>query len=54
MEYTVVDQLQKLNENIVYLTDMLERKFGGDYEDNLNVTLRTDKAIKVINDKEDK
>ena len=54
MDYTVADQLQKLNENIVYLTDMLERKLGGGSEDNLNVTLYTDKPIRVINDKEDK
>ncbi len=43
----ITEELHKLNENISYLTDMLEHKFGGDSYDNLNVTLYTDKPIQV-------
>ena len=47
------EQLYKLNENIVDLHRMLERKFGG-LDDNLNVTLYTDEPIKVIKSGEEK
>lgn len=43
----ITEELHKLNENISYLTDMLEHKFGGYDYDNLNVTLYTDKPIQV-------
>ena len=43
----ITEELHKLNENISYLTDMLERKFGGYDYDNFNVTLYTDKPIQV-------
>ena len=38
-----------LNKNIERLTDMLEDKLGGFDENNLNVTLYTDKPIMVTN-----
>lgn len=46
---TIAEELHRLNENISYLTDMLERKFGGYDESNLHVTLHADKPIQVTN-----
>lgn len=43
----ITEELHKLNENISYLTHMLEGKLGGLDEDNLNVTLYTDRPIQV-------
>lgn len=44
-----------LNKSIERLTDMLEDKLGGFDENNLNVTLYTDKPIMVTNqNKEEK
>ena len=51
---TIAGELHELNENIKWLTNMLERKMGGPDYDSLNVTLFTDKPIKVINSKEEK
>lgn len=45
----IAEELHKLNENIKSLSDMLERKFGGMDEDNLNVTLYTDQPIMITN-----
>lgn len=50
----IAEELHELNENIKWLTNMLERKMGGPDYDSLNVTLFTDGPIKVINSKEEK
>ena len=51
---SIAKELHELNENIKWLTNMLERKMGGPDYDSLNVTLYTDEPIKVINSKEEK
>lgn len=45
----IAEELYKLNENIKFFSNMLERKLGGMDEDNLNVTLYTDRPIMVTN-----
>lgn len=45
----IAEELHKLNENIKSLSNMLERKFGGMDENNLNVTLYTDQPIMITN-----
>ena len=51
---SIAKELHELNENIKWLTNMLEHKMGGPDYDSLNVTLYTDDPIKVINAKEEK
>lgn len=51
---SIAEELHALNENIKWLTDMLEHKLGGPDYDSLNVTLYTDKPIQVTNAKEEK
>lgn len=50
---SVVSELHELNENIKSLERTIYNKLGGLDEDNLNVTLFTDKPI-MITDKEEK
>lgn len=47
-------QLNTISERIKSLEDAYVQKNGGEELDSLNVTLYTDKPIKVINEKEDK